>query len=157
MQLQVGLQANVPQPSEDDDEEDDVDAALTDLQLSLEGLTSNGGVNGYHDIMTIPSLTDTLQYLRPKRFTLRGYKRHYFVLKELQLASYRCQEDAHDQLKPSFVVNLKGCEITPDVNIAHHRYGIKLSVPSAEGMSDLWLKCENVRLTFLDNNDCRDF
>ena len=33
VQLQVGLQANVPQPSEDEDAEDDVDAALNDLQV----------------------------------------------------------------------------------------------------------------------------
>ena len=27
--------------------------------------------------------------------------------------------------------------------LQHFRYGIKLSVPSAEGMSDLWLRCES--------------
>jgi hypothetical protein len=40
-QLQVGLQANVPQPSEDDDAEDDVDAALTDLQGGRGGDKTN--------------------------------------------------------------------------------------------------------------------
>ncbi len=69
------------------------------------------------------------------------------MLKELTLLSYRSQDDAHDQVKPSFVVNLKGCEITPDVNISQDRYGIKLSVPSADGMSDLWLKCDTVITT----------
>ena len=41
-QLQVGLQANVPQPYDDDEEgaennttADDIEAALTDLQVSL--------------------------------------------------------------------------------------------------------------------------
>ena len=47
-------------------------------------------------------------------------------------------------MKPRFTINLKGCEITPEVNISNHRYGIKLAVPSAEGMSDLWLKCDSV-------------
>ena len=56
----------------------------------------------------------------------------------------RSQEDAQDQMKPRFTINLKGCEITPEVNISNHRYGIKLAVPSAEGMSDLWLKCDSV-------------
>jgi len=74
---------------------------------------------------------------------LKGYRRSYFLLKDLSLAAYRCQEDAQDQLKPRFSINLKGCEITPEVNISHHRYGIKLAVPSAEGMSDLWLKCDS--------------
>ncbi len=62
MQLQVGLQANVPQPSEEDEAEDDVDAALNDLQISLEG-GNDGSVNGM-DIMTVPTLQDSLRYLR---------------------------------------------------------------------------------------------
>ena len=139
LQLQASLQANVPQPNEDDEDEDDIDAALTDLQIALEG------GNGYHDIITVPSLTDSLRYFRPKKFTLKGFRRNYFVLKDLSLASYRSQDDAHDLMKPRFTVNLKGCEVTPDVNIAQHKYGIKLAVPSADGMSDLWLRCDNVR------------
>ena len=71
------------------------------------------------------------------------------MLKDLSLSAYRCQDDAHDQMKPRFIVNLKGCEVTPDVNISQHRYGIKLAVPSADGMSDLWLKCDNVSLIVL--------
>ena len=70
------------------------------------------------------------------------------MLKELTLYSYRSQDDAHDQIKPSFIVNLKGCEITPDVNITRHRYGIKLAVPSVDGMSDLWIKCDSVMQFF---------
>ena len=65
------------------------------------------------------------------------------------MSAYRCQDDAHDQMKPRFIVNLKGCEVTPDVNISQHRYGIKLAVPSADGMSDLWLKCDNVSFIVL--------
>jgi kindlin 2 len=30
----------------------------------------------------------------------------------------------------------------PDVNIQQGKYGIRLSVPSTDGMSDLWLRCE---------------
>ena len=41
-------------------------------------------------------------------------------------------------------VSLKGCEVTPEVNIASGKYGIKLAVPSQDGMSDLWLKCDTV-------------
>ena len=99
-------------------------------------------------IKTQPNLLINLNFqicfFRPKKFTLKGFKRHYFVLKDLSLSAYRCQDDAHDQMKPRFIVNLKGCEVTPDVNISQHRYGIKLAVPSADGMSDLWLKCDNV-------------
>ena len=85
----MGLQANVPQPSEDDGE-DDVDAALTDLQIALEGGSAsaaaalnghghsnglNGGLNGGIDAITVvPTLTGHLRFLRPKKFTLKGYR-----------------------------------------------------------------------------------
>ena len=143
LQLQVGLQANVPQPSDDYEEEDDIEAALTDLQMSLEGSSINGAndlFNGFDDIISVPSLAEDLRYLRPKKITLKGWKKQHFVLKELELAGYKnniCKS-------PCFTVNLKGCEITPDINITNGRYGIKMSVPSADGMSELWLKCENV-------------
>merc|ERR1712176_1562914 len=55
LQLQVGLQANVPQPQ--DDAEDDVESALNELQISLDG--------GYHtraeDLTHIPQLTGYLK------------------------------------------------------------------------------------------------
>ena len=44
---------------------------------------------------------------------------------------------------------LQGCEVAPDINIANSKYGIHLSVPSADGMSDLWLKCDSVNIGFL--------
>ena len=84
-QLQVGLQANVPQPSEDDGE-DDVDAALTDLQIALEGGSASavalngrrhhngGGLDGIDAITVVPTLTGHLRFLRPKKFTLKGYR-----------------------------------------------------------------------------------
>ena len=56
----MGLQANVPQPSEDGDGEDDIDAALTDLQMSLEGGVNLNGI----DIVAMPTLADNLRYLR---------------------------------------------------------------------------------------------
>ena len=75
---------------------------------------------------------------------MKGYKRHYFVLRELQLTSYRSGDQSSNGDACAFAVNLKGCEVTPDVNIHQGKYGIKLAVPSADGMSDLWLKCESV-------------
>ena len=59
LQLQVGLQANVPQPHEMYEEDDDVDTALTDLQLSLEG----SGYRG-NDITQVPHLADYLRFFR---------------------------------------------------------------------------------------------
>jgi len=138
LQLQVGLQANVPQPQ--DDIEDDVETALNELQISLDG--------GYHnrneDLVNMPQLNGFLKYLKPKRFTLKGYKTSYFVCRDLQLSCWKNSEDFGDYSQtPYFSICLKGCEVMPDVNIQQGRYGIKLSVPSSDGMSDLWLRCES--------------
>ena len=73
LQLQVGLQANVPQPQ--DDTEEDIESALNELQISLDG----GYANKAEDITQIPQLTGYLKYIKPKRFTLKGYKTSYFV------------------------------------------------------------------------------
>jgi len=137
LQLQVALQANVPQPK--DEQEDDIEVALNELQISLDG----GYPNKAEDITLIPQLTGYLKYLKPKRFTLKGYKTSYFVCKDLQLSSWKNSQDSTDySMEPNFSISLKGCEVAPDVNIHQGRYGIKLSVPSADGMSDLWLRCD---------------
>ncbi len=41
-----------------------------------------------------------------------------------------------------FSVSLKGCEVTPEINLSQHKYQIKLEVPSAEGMAEMWLRCD---------------
>lgn len=61
-QLQVGLQANVPQPHELYEEDDDVDAALSELQVSLEGGSSRLG--GHNDITHVPQLGDYIQFFK---------------------------------------------------------------------------------------------
>ena len=60
LQLQVVLQSNVPQPSDLYEEDDDVDAALSELQVSLEGSVINS--NG--DTTQIPKLADFLRYFK---------------------------------------------------------------------------------------------
>ena len=54
------LQSNVPQPDEMFEEDDDVDAALSELQVSLEGSVTNH--NG--DTTQIPKLADYLRYFK---------------------------------------------------------------------------------------------
>lgn len=82
---------------------------------------------------------------RPKRFTLRAFKRYWFTCSDLRLELYRSREDAHAGAQYAHLVNLRGCEVTPDVNISQGKYGIRLEVPSADGMSEMWIRCENVR------------
>lgn len=62
------LQANVPQPPMDNNSgnvtlsgEDDIDAALTDLQVTLEGSHINSDNS---DITQVPELYDYLRFLK---------------------------------------------------------------------------------------------
>jgi len=137
LQLQVAMQANVPQPTHDEDETDDVDEELKKLQMTLEG---GGGVDGHNSVTEDPSMSDYLQYFKPKRFTLKSYKRLYFVCKNLFLFAYKSSSTARSSQDLLFSVPLKGCEVTPAVNLSTARYELKLEVPSAEGMTDMYLR-----------------
>ena len=58
------MQANVPQPSNDEDETDDVDEDLKKLQMSLEG---GSGSRGW-DVTEDPSISDYLQYYKQGKY-----------------------------------------------------------------------------------------
>merc|ERR1719189_1258235 len=137
LQLQVAMQANVPQPSHDEDENDDVDGELKKLQISLEGGSGGGG---WGDVTEDPSISDYLQYFKPKRFSLKSYKRLYFVCKNLYLLAYKSAEAARKSGELLFSVQLKGCEVTPALNLTANKFEVKLEVPSAEGMTEMFLK-----------------
>lgn len=146
LQVQVNLQASVPQPTYDNNGasspvEDDIDAALTDLQVTLEGSNIN---NGPSDITQVPELCDELRFFKPKRFTLKAFKRYWFTCRDLQLRLYKSREETSGSESPVYVINLRGCEVTPDVHLSQGRYGIRLEVPSAEGMTEMWIRCDNV-------------
>ncbi|XP_076312796.1 unc-112-related protein-like [Tachypleus tridentatus] len=135
LQFQVSLQAKLPQP-EYEKEEDDIDAALTDLQISLEGSAVN--TKG-KDITHVPELTDELQIIiKPKRLTLKRPKKYKFSFKDTKISIYKSDKGA-----PVMEINLKGCEVTPDVNISQGRYGIRLEAPTQEGMVDYWIRCND--------------
>ena len=109
-------QANVPQPQ--DEPEDDIESALNELQISLDG----GYPNRTEDITLMPQLNGYLKYLKPRRFTLKGYKTSYFVCKDLQLSSWKSRDDSVNlSIEPTFSINLKGCEVAPEVNIHQGR------------------------------------
>uniref|UniRef100_A0A4D5R9Q1 Unc-112-related protein n=1 Tax=Scolopendra viridis TaxID=118503 RepID=A0A4D5R9Q1_SCOVI len=138
LQLQVNLQSQLPQPEWNTSTEDDIDAALTDLQVTLEG----SAITNSHGPMTkIPELCDYLRFLKPKKLTLKGFRRYYFVFKDTTLSYYKNRDDVQGQ--PIHKINLKGCEVTPDVNISSGKYGIKLEVPTNEGMSENCIRCDS--------------
>lgn len=144
LQVQVNLQASMPQTSYDSNGasspvEDDIDAALTDLQVTLEGSNIN---NGPSDITQVPELCDYLRFFKPKRFTLKAFKRYWFTCRDLQLRLHKTREETNSSDAPAYVINLRGCEVTPDVHLSQGRYGIRLEVPSAEGMTEMWIRCD---------------
>lgn len=117
--------------------EDDIDAALSELEAQLEG-----GPPPSSDITQVPELSDYLRYLKPKRFTLRAYKRVWVVCRDATLRLHRSRESAVAGNPPAALVELRGAEVTPDAHVASRRYAIKLEVPSADGMQEMWLRCE---------------
>ncbi|KAG0728843.1 Unc-112-related protein [Chionoecetes opilio] len=131
LQLQVNLQMNKPQPEPTLGGEDDIDRALSELQITLEGshISSNPA-----DIMHIPELADYLKFMKPRRFTLKGFKQYYFTCKDMCLRYYKSSDSISEE--PLEKISLRGCEVTPDVNIAQQRYGVKLEVPAPDGMTD---------------------
>ena len=150
----MAMQANVPQPNNDEDETDDVDEDLQKLQIMCQG-----GGGGGHDVTEDPSISDYLQYykwvfghlfsysismshvlFRPKRFGLKSYKRLYFVCKNLYLLAYKSADAARKSGELLFSVHLKGCEVTPALNLTANKFEVKLEVPSAEGMTEMFLK-----------------
>lgn len=150
LQLQVSLQNDIQQPdsgidtsSLDNGVDDDIDAALSELQITLEGPNGRAKSN---DITHIPELTDYLRFLKPKKFTLKGYKRYWFTYKDLHLFLFKSRDDARSNSPPSVAINLRGCEVTPEVNLTQGKFHIKLEVPPENGVgpnSEVWVRCDN--------------
>lgn len=64
---------------------------------------------------------------------------------------FRCRPDisvAHSSglsWDPAF--SSSGCEVVPDVNVAGRKFGIKLLIPVADGMNEVYLRCDHVSKT----------
>lgn len=77
---------------------------------------------------------------------MKGYKRYYFTYRDLHLYLYKSQDDSRNKSSPSVIINLRGCEVTPDVSIANAKFCIKLEVPPEHGNgpnSEVWIKCDS--------------
>ncbi|KAK3093761.1 hypothetical protein FSP39_019834 [Pinctada imbricata] len=148
LQVQIGLQATQPQPNDSSimdhlppgnmsADNDDLDAELTNLEESLmeTSLSSPG------DITSVPELADYVRYFKPKKYTLKSYKRAWCTVKDTHIAFYRSQEEANGT--PSLRINIKGCEAHPDLNLSHGKYGLKLFVPTQDGMSELYIRFDS--------------
>ncbi|XP_059160188.1 fermitin family homolog 2-like [Physella acuta] len=140
LQYQVRIQSGQPQPDFDltqnnQSEDDEIDAALKDLQESLEG----SAISSHGDITHIPELSDYIRVFKPKKLTLKSYKRYFATFKDTFIAFYRSKEESHGP--PVMAkIDVRGCEAQPDVNLSSHKYGIKLFVPEPDGMSEICLR-----------------
>ncbi|MGH0139650.1 UNVERIFIED_CONTAM: hypothetical protein FKN15_042579 [Acipenser sinensis] len=127
-----------PQSSSNEPDVDEVEAALANLEVTLDGTHSDRILE---DITDIPKLADYLKLFRPKKLTLRAYKEYWFVFKDTSISYYKNMECA--RAEPIEQMHLRGCEVVPDVNVSSKKFGIKLLVPVADGMNEVYLRCEN--------------
>ncbi|XP_023168033.1 unc-112-related protein [Drosophila hydei] len=137
----AGVSSGIDSSSQKNGGDDDIDSALNELQITLEGPNSGSDTG---NITRIPELSDYLRFLKPQMFTLRGYKRYFFTYRDLHLYLYKSQEDTR-RGAPSITINLRGCEVTPDVHLGQGKFGIRLEVsPGRDGPnSEYWVRCEN--------------
>ena len=70
------------------------------------------------------------------------------MLRDTNLMAYRSADAAARGGSEAVIsVDLLRSEVTPDINLAQHKYQIKLEIPSAEGMAEMWLRCDTVGKT----------
>ncbi|EJW86550.1 hypothetical protein WUBG_02538 [Wuchereria bancrofti] len=134
LQLQATLQRDLPEPEAP--EKDDVDLLLDELEQNLDAAAFNRKA----DLTQVPELADYLKYMKPKKIAFKGFKRAYFSFRDLHLSWHQNSNDMNGPPVGHFC--LKGCEVTPDVFLAHSKFHIKLLIPSSEGMSEMILKCD---------------
>lgn len=142
LELQVNLQSNNPLPEKQrTSTDDDIESELNELQATLEGTSIFPSNTHHHSITHVPELADDLKFMKPRRFTLKSFKRFYFVFRDKRLSIFKSRDDRLGE--PVLSINLRGCEVTPDVNISQGKYGIKLEVPNQEGMSEYLIRCDS--------------
>uniref|UniRef100_A0A4W5QE76 FERM domain containing kindlin 3 n=1 Tax=Hucho hucho TaxID=62062 RepID=A0A4W5QE76_9TELE len=113
--------------------------AMDDLDSALQHTTC----------VPFPMLLKTLSILvcfislspRPKRLTLKGYKQFWFTFNNTSISYYKSKEESLKE--PIQQMNLKGCEVAPDVSVAGQKFCIRLLIPGAQGMNEVYLRCEN--------------
>ncbi|KAK1787840.1 hypothetical protein P4O66_016327, partial [Electrophorus voltai] len=117
---------------------DDLDSALQCLELKMEEEYS---AEEMLDTMTAPELHDYLKIFRPKKQTLKKYKQFWFTFKDMSISYYKSKEESCKE--PIQQMNLKGCEVAPDVSVATQKFCIRLLIPEPEGMNEVYLRCDN--------------
>ncbi|XP_060768593.1 fermitin family homolog 3 [Neoarius graeffei] len=117
---------------------DDLDSALQCLEVKME---TESSADEMLDTMTAPELHDYLKIFRPKKQTLKKYKQFWFTFKDTSILYYKSKEESCKE--PIQQMNLKGCEVAPDVSVAAQKFCIKLLIPEPDGMTEVYLRCDN--------------
>ncbi|XP_023603123.1 fermitin family homolog 3 [Myotis lucifugus] len=125
----------VDEPAGSDPGLDDLDAALSNLEVKLEGSARTDVLDS---LTAIPELKDHLRILRPRKLTLKGYRQHWVVFKETTLSYYKSQDEAPGD--PIQQLNLKGDGILAFLSLQRAGTGGPGSQPqgpdaSAEGLN----------------------
>uniref|UniRef100_A0A4W5N201 FERM domain containing kindlin 3 n=1 Tax=Hucho hucho TaxID=62062 RepID=A0A4W5N201_9TELE len=141
LQYHIGkVSLSEPQPMTSCPAMDDLDSALQCLEVKMEAEESITA--DMLETMTVaPELQDYLKIFRPKRLTLKGYKQFWFTFNNTSISYYKSKEESLKE--PIQQMNLKGCEVAPDVSVAGQKFCIRLLIPGAEGMNEVYLRCEN--------------
>ena len=70
------------------------------------------------------------------------------MCKNLSLLAYKSADSARKNGELLFSVHLKGCEVTPALNLTANKFEVKLEVPSTEGMTEMFLRFISVSTDF---------
>uniref|UniRef100_A0A674NPH6 FERM domain containing kindlin 1 n=1 Tax=Takifugu rubripes TaxID=31033 RepID=A0A674NPH6_TAKRU len=120
--------SNEPLDHSKEPEIDEVEAALSNLEVTLE-------------VCKLLLIVLSLSKIRPKRLTLRPYKEYWFVFKDTTISYFKNKEASYGEPIEQF--HLRGCEVVPDVNVTDKKFGIKLLLPVADGMNEIYIRCNN--------------
>ncbi|CAH8573871.1 unnamed protein product [Schistosoma turkestanicum] len=118
---------------------DEVDELLSELEQSC-GVTEesepvlrtlqNAVRSTGHDMTDtseVPSLEGAIKVFRDRSRLLKRYKAYWAVIVEARLCLFRSQTQTKECLAE---YSLRDCTVSPDVNVAHQKFIIKLSVLS---------------------------
>uniref|UniRef100_A0A8D3CQC4 FERM domain containing kindlin 3 n=1 Tax=Scophthalmus maximus TaxID=52904 RepID=A0A8D3CQC4_SCOMX len=98
-------------------------------------------VSQSEDLSFVVKLKHVTICFRPKKLTLKGYKQYWFKFQDTSISYYKSKEESIGE--PIQQINLRGCEVAPDVNMAAQKFLIRLLIPAPEGMNEVYLRCEN--------------
>uniref|UniRef100_A0A3Q3W554 PH domain-containing protein n=1 Tax=Mola mola TaxID=94237 RepID=A0A3Q3W554_MOLML len=119
---------------------DDLDSALQSLEVKMGGESSSAFELFQMQFYKF-KLSDMIVHFRPKRLTLKGYKQYWFKFQDTSISYFKSKEESIGE--PIQQINLKGCEVAPDVNVATQKFLIRLLIPAPEGMNEVYLRCDN--------------